>query len=208
MTAAEVQQRSRFPRTYNVVRCTVLNVVHCESEQVDRKTNLTVVGSRRAWREVEVRDDNGRDFWVTGEVVNSARVGDDVLLVFDPRGKEPVCLVDLSTGKVSMHSSADPNAEQGKGVLTYAFLIALAAAIPGLLAYFAVLVTIFPSRTDADPGWALTYYPLFLLPLSLYAAVRLDRWAVMRTKRVHAEVVEALTKAGVKDLTTTEGGNK
>lgn len=204
MSIAQTNQRNQISRNYDVLRCTVLNVVQRESEEVDRKTNLTVLGSRRTWREIEVRDENGREFWVTGEVVYDARVGDEVLLVLDPRGKQPLCLANLSTSKVSMHSSADPTAENGKGVIAYAFLIALAAGIPGLLAYFAVLVTIFPSRTDADPGWALEYYPLFLLPLSIYAAVRLDRWAVARAKRVHTDVLEVLREADVKGLKATD----
>jgi hypothetical protein len=94
MSSAQINQRGQNSRNYDLIRCTVFNVVQRESEEVDRKTNLTVVGSRRAWREIEVRDDNGREFWVAGEVVYDARVGDEVLLVFDPRGKEPLCLAN------------------------------------------------------------------------------------------------------------------
>jgi hypothetical protein len=205
MKVAEIHQRGQVSRNYNVIRCTVRNVVQRESSEVDRKTNLTIAGSQRAWREIEVRDDTGQEFLVSGEVVYDARVGDNILLVHDLRGREPLCLANLSSGKMSMHSSADPNARPGKSVFAYAVLIALAAAIPGLFAYFAVLVTVFPDRTDADPGWALKFYPLFLLPLSLYAAVRLDRWAVARAKRIHREVAEVLSRADVDGLTIAEG---
>ncbi len=191
------QSGQKRAQNYDVVRCTVLNVVQRESRDVDRKTYLTVAGSQRTWREIEVKDESGREFWVAGEVVYEARVGENIALVLDPRGREPLAMAHISDGTYVVHGSASPDAKEGKGVLATAFLIAVVAALPGLIIYFAILLTIAPEWTESASSQPLQYYPFFLIPPSIYAAVRLDRWGVARAKRVHGEIMDALRAAGV-----------
>jgi hypothetical protein len=118
-------------------------------------------------------------------------------MVFDDRSREPLCLANITDGTHTPHSSANPYAEEGKDVFSYSVIIALVGALPALLIYFAVLTAIAPTWTENNPEQVFKMFPLLLLPAAIYVAIRTDRWAVARAKRVYGEVIEALQSAGV-----------
>lgn len=189
-------QTSQQNTVYKVIPCTVTDAVIHEQRKVDSRTGVAKFGAR-VWRELEIRRDDGQVFSVTGDVVNGAAVGDDIALVYDARGREPLCLANITRGTHVMHGSADPSMRKEAHVVAYAFLIAVVAAIPGCLLFFLPFVAMAPDWSDRHSTELLKAYPWVLIPASIYAAVRLDRWSVARAKRVHDEVVEALDKAGV-----------
>lgn len=149
---SEQASRNQTNSRLNVIRGVVLNVVERERHEVDSKTNLAIVGSTRRWREIEVRTAGDEDFWVSGEVVYGARTGDEIALVFDARGREPLALANLSDGNQFVHSSADSNAKEGKGVWAIAWLITVLGAIPGLLLFMMLFMIVLPSWTEQNTG--------------------------------------------------------
>ena len=58
-----------------------------------------------------------------GEVLDGARHGDDVAVVWAPVGREPVALANLTAQYLQLHGSADPDTPEGK--LPTAFLVAV-----------------------------------------------------------------------------------
>ena len=179
------------------VRGIVTNIVMHERSAVNAKTGLTEAGSTRVWREIEVQQQDGNTFSTAGDVVHGANVGDEIALAIDRRDREPLVMVNMTRGTQFVDRTADPNVKGGKGVWATAVVIAGFGAIPGFIPFLMLFIAIFPSWTQENTGLVFNLFPFVLIPASIYAAVRLDRWAVARSKRVYGESIEALRASGV-----------
>lgn len=183
-----------------VLKGTVTNIVEHERTAVNNRTGPTE--HRTQWRELTLKAPSREAEIVSGDVVYGAGVGDEIALVIDPRGHEPLCLANISTGKIIVHGSVDPNAPAGKGVFAVAFLIAVIAAIPGFLAIFmlvGVLVSLFTQNSFEGLFEPLAkVYPFILLPACWYVSSRWDQTLHARAKRAYGEIQAALQAEGVK----------
>lgn len=123
------KKKPTMPPGYKVIRGNVLDIVDRVEREVNRRTRR--VERSRQWREMTLREVGGQEHTFVGEVLDRARQGDDVAVVWAPVGREPVGLANLSAQCLQLHGSADPDTPEGK--LSAAFLVAVIAALPGLL---------------------------------------------------------------------------
>ncbi len=134
-------------------------------------------------------------------MVYGARVDDDIALVIGPRGREPLCLANISTGKIVVHGSVDPNAQAGKGVFAVAFLMAVVSAIPGFIIFYMLVGTLIsPFYQNGFEGLfapLAQIFPFILLPACWYVSNRMDQNMRSRAKRVYGEIQAALRAEGV-----------
>lgn len=191
---------TQSPSQIWVLKGKVTNIVEHERTAVNSRTGATE--HRTQWRELTLKVPSREASIVSGDVVYGAGVGDEIALVIDPRGREPLCLANISTGKIIVHGSVDPNAPAGKGVFAVAFLIAVIAAIPGFLALFMLVgIMISPFTQNTFEGLfepLATVYPFILLPACWYVSSRWDQTLRARAKRVYGEILAALQAEGVK----------
>jgi hypothetical protein len=182
-----------------VLRGKVTDIVERERTAVNNSTGVTE--HRLQWRELTLKGKTREPDTVTGDVVYGASLGDDIALVIDPRGREPLCLANISTGKIVVHGSADPNAQAGKGVIAVAILMAVVGAIPGFIAFYMMVgLLISPFYHEHLEGLfnqLAKVFPFILLPLCWYASNRLDQNLRARAKRVYGEIQAALRAEGV-----------
>lgn len=179
------------------VRCKVLKVVERESEEIDSKTRLPILGSKRTWREILIQCDDGREHWITGEIVYGADVGDDIALVFDPRGREPLFLANISRGTHVEHGSIDQEAKASDSVFGLAVLFSCLGVIPAFIVLLFLFSAVVPGWAEQNAFELLKAAPLVSIPAAIYLAIRLDRKALARAKLVYGEVLEVLDRAGV-----------
>ncbi|MEM9578831.1 MAG: hypothetical protein AAF999_17685 [Pseudomonadota bacterium] len=185
--------KSKMPPGYKVIRGNVVVIVARIEREVNRRTRR--VERSRQWREMTLREAGGQEHMFVGEVLDRARHGDDVAVVWAPVGREPVALANLTDQCLQLHGSADPDTPEGK--LSTAFLVAVAGALPGLLVYYAILAVFFPSMSDSMSATALKFYPFVLLPAAWWISTRMTAWAQKRAERVSKEVEQALVAAGI-----------
>ena len=195
---------AQAPNGIWVLKGKVTNVVDHERATVNNRTGATE--HRTQWRELTLTTPSREADIVSGDVVYGAAVGDEIALVIDPRGREPLCLANISTGKIIVHGSVDPHASEGKGVFAVAFLLAVVAAIPGFFAVFMLAgVLISPFTQNNFDGLfepLLQVYPFILLPACWYVSSRWDQTLRARAKRVYGEIQAALHADGVHIETT------
>jgi len=177
------------------VKGKVTNIVDKEIPILDHKTNRVARFER--WREVTIMTQSKDPYIETGDVTYGAEFNDEIAFVLDPRGKEALGLANITRNCLFVHRSADPDAKEGFGVLPTAFLISVVAAIPGVFVYFYVIAIVFPNNIAAVMSESIKFYPFVLLPVSFYAATRLDRWAVQRARRVFGEIQATLRAEGI-----------
>jgi hypothetical protein len=170
-----------------------LDIVDRVEREVNRRTRR--VQRSRKWREMTLREAGGQDHTLVGEVLDRARHGDDVAVVWAPVGREPVALANLTAQCLQLHGSADPDTPEGK--LSTVFLVAVVGALPGLLVYYAILAVFFTNMSDSMSATALKFYPFVLLPAAWWVSTRLTAWAQERAERVSKEVEQALVAAGI-----------
>lgn len=187
------KKKPKMPPGYKVIRGNVVEIVDRVEREVNRRTRR--VERSRQWREMTLRETGGQEHTFVGEVLDRARHGDDVALVWAPVGREPVALANLTAQCLQLHGSADPDTPEGK--LSTAFLVAVVGALPGLLVYYAVLAVFFPNMSDSMSATALKSYTFVLLPAAWWISTRLTAWAQERAKRVSKEVERALVAAGI-----------
>jgi hypothetical protein len=187
------KKKPKMPPGYKVIRGNVVDIVDRVEREVNRRTRR--VERSRQWREMTLREAGGRKHTFVGEVLDRARHGDDVAVVWAPVGREPIALANLSGRCLQLHGSADPDTPESK--LSAALLFALIGALPGLLVYYAILVVLFPNMSDSMSATALKLYPFVLLPAAWWISTKLANWAQERAKRVAMEVEQALVAAGV-----------
>ena len=131
--------KPKMPPGYRVIRGNVVDIVDRVEREVNRRTQR--VERSRQWREMTLREAGGQEHTFVGEVLDRARHGDDVAVVWAPVGREPVALANLTAQCLQLHGSADPDTPKGK--LSTAFLVAVVGAVPGLLVYYAILAVFF-----------------------------------------------------------------
>ncbi len=187
------KKKPKMPPGYKVIRGNVVEIVDRVEREVNRRTRR--VERSRQWREMTLRETGGQEHTFVGEVLDRARHGDDVAVVWAPVGREPVALANLTGQCLQLHGSADPDTPEGK--LSAAFLVAVVGALPGLLVYYAILAVFFPSMSDGMLATALKFYPFVLVPAAWWISRRLTGWAQERAKRVSKEVEQALVAAGI-----------
>ncbi len=187
------KNKSKMPPGYKVIRGTVMDIV----DRVEREVNLRTrrVERSRQWREMTLREAGGQEHTFVGEVLDRARHGDDVAVVWAPVGREPVAMANLTAQCLQLHGSADPDAPEGK--LSTAFLVAVVGALPGLLVYYAILAVFVPNMSDSMSATALKFYPILLLPAAWWISTKFTGWALDRAERVSKEVEQALVAAGI-----------
>lgn len=190
---------TQSPNQIWVLKGKVTNIVEHERTAVNNRTGATE--HRTQWRELTLKAPSREADIVTGDVVYGAGLGDEIALVIDPRGREPLCLANISTGKIIVHGSVDPNAPAGKGVFAVAFLLAVVASIPGFLALFMLVgVLMGPFTQNSFEGLfepLAKVYPFILLPACWYVSGRWDKTLHARAKRVYGEIQAALRAEGV-----------
>jgi hypothetical protein len=191
--AGSLKNKPKMPPGYSVIRGNVVDIVDRVEREVNRRTRR--VERSRQWREMTLREAGGQDHTFVGEVLDRARHGDDVAVVWAPVGREPVALANLTGQCLHLHGSADPDTPEGK--LSAALLVALIGALPGLLAYYAILAVLFPSMSDSMSATALKFYPVVLLPAAWWISTKLTGLAHDRAKRVSKEIERALVAAGI-----------
>ncbi len=184
-----------MPHGFQVIRGNVVNVIDRVEREVERRSRA--VRRTRQWREMTIKEDDGREHTYIGEVLDRVRHGDDVAVVLAPTGREPIALADLSGQFLQIHGSADPDTREGSARLSTAVIIAFFGALPGLFLYFAFLVVLFPEMDDSFSATALKFYPLILFPVSWWVSSKVTRWAHDRAKRMYGEVELALVAAGI-----------
>ena len=187
------KSKPKMPPGYKVIRGNVVDVVDRVEREVNRRTRC--VERLRQWREMTLREAGGQEHRFVGEVLDRARHGDDVAVVWAPVGREPVALANLTAQCLQLHGSADPDTPEGKPPA--AMLVALIGALPGLLVYYAILAVLFPSMSDSMSATALKFYPFVLVPAAWWISTRLTAWAHERAERVSKEVEQALVAAGI-----------
>ncbi|MEO0485529.1 MAG: hypothetical protein AAF092_06425 [Pseudomonadota bacterium] len=187
------KSKPKMPPGYKVIRGNVVDIIDRVEREVNRRTWR--VERSRQWREMTLRETGGQEHTFVGEVLDRARHGDDVAVVWAPIGREPVALANLTDQCLQLHGSADPDTPEGK--LSTAFLVAVVGALPGLLVYYAILAVFFPSMSDSMSATALKFYPFVLLPAAWWISTRLTAWAQERAERVSREVEQALVAAGI-----------
>ena len=187
------KSKPKMPVGYQVIRGNVVDIVDRVEREVNRRTHR--VERKRQWREMTLREARGREHTFVGEVLDRARHGDDVAVVWAPVGREPVALANLTAQCLQLHGSADPDAPEGK--LSAALLVAVVGALPSLLVYYAILAVFFPNMSDSMSATALKFYPFVLVPAAWWISRRLTGWAQERAKRVSKEVEQALVAAGI-----------
>ncbi len=133
------KSKPKMPPGYKVIRGNVVDIVDRVEREVNRRTRR--VERLRQWREMTLRETGGQEHTFVGEVLDRARHGDDVAVVWAPVGREPVALANLTGQCLQLHGSADPDTPQGK--LSGAVLIAFFGALPGLLPYYMFLGVFF-----------------------------------------------------------------
>ena len=191
--SGSLESKLKMPPGYKVIRGNVVDIVDRVEREVNRRTRR--VERSRQWREMTLREEGGQEHTFNGEVLDRARHGDDVAVVWAPVGREPVALANLTGQCLQLHGSADPDTPQGK--LSAAMLVALIGALPGLLVYYAILVVLFPNMSDGMSATALRFYPFVLLPATWWISTKLTNWAQERAERVSKEVEQALVAAGI-----------
>jgi hypothetical protein len=187
------KNRPEMPPGYKVIRGNVVGIVDRVEREVNRRTRG--VERSRQWREMALREAGGQEHTFVGEVLDRARHGDDVAVVWAPVGREPVALANLTAQCLQLHGSADPDAPEGK--LSTAFLVAVVGALPGLLVYYAILAVVFPNMSDSMSATVLKSYPFVLLPAAWWISTWLTAWAQERAERVSKEIERALVAAGI-----------
>lgn len=187
------KSKLKLPPGYKVIRGNVVDIVDRVEREVNRRTRR--VERSRRWREMTLREAGGQEQTFVGEVLDRARHGDDVAVVWAPVGREPIALANLTAQCLQLHGSADPDTPEGK--LSTAFLVAVVGALPGLLVYYAILAVFFPNMSDSTSATALKFYPFVLLPAAWWISTRLTASAQERAKRVSKEVEQALVAAGI-----------
>ena len=183
----------KMPPGYKVIRGNVVDIVDRVEREVNRRTRR--VERSRQWREMTLREAGGQEHTFVGEVLDRARHGDDVAVVWAPVGREPVALANLTAQCLQLHGAADPDTPEGK--LSTTFLVAVVGALPGLLVYYAILAVFFPNMNDSMSATALKFYPFALLPAAWWISTRLTAWAQERAERLSKEVEQALVAAGI-----------
>ncbi|MDW3221962.1 MAG: hypothetical protein R8G34_03600 [Paracoccaceae bacterium] len=183
----------RMPPGYKVIRGSVVDIVDRVEREVSRRTRRVQLS--RQWREMTLREADGREHTFVGEVLDRARHGDDVAVVLTPVGREPVALANLTGQCLQLHGAADPDTPEGK--MSATFLVALIGALPGILVYYAILAVLFPNMSDSMSATALKFYPFALLPAAWWISTKITRWAHDRAERVSKEVEQALVAAGI-----------
>lgn len=130
-----------------------------------------------------------------------AGLDDDIALVIDPRGREPLCLANISTGKIIVHGSVNPNAQVGKGVFAVAFLMAVVLAVPGFVIFYMLVGSLIsPFYRNGFEGLfapLAQIFPFILLPACWYVSHRKDQTLRARAKCVYGEIQTALRAEGV-----------
>lgn len=190
---------AKSPNGIWVLKGKVTNIVERERTAVNNRTGVPEHSLQ--WRELTLKSTTRAPEIVSGDVVYGAGVGDDIALVIDPRGREPLCLANISTGRIVVHGSADPNAPAGKGVIAVAFLMAVVAAVPGFILFFMLVGTLLSPFYHQgfeelfDP--LARIFPFILLPACWFASNRLDQNLRVRAKHVYGEVQAALRAEGV-----------
>ena len=187
------RKKLNMPPGYKIIRGNVVDIVDRVEREVNRHTRR--VERSRKWREMTLRETGGQEHTFVGEVLDRARHGDDVAVVWAPVGREPVALANLTAQCLQLHGSADPDTPEGK--LSTAFLVAVVGALPGLLVYYAILAVFFPNLSDSMSATALKFYPFVLLPVAWWISARLTVWAQERAERISKEVEQALVAAGI-----------
>ncbi|MEJ6389830.1 hypothetical protein [Gymnodinialimonas ulvae] len=187
------KKKPKMPHGYKVIRGNVVDIVDRVEREVNRRTRR--VERSRQWREMTLRETGGQEHTFVGEVLDRARHGDDVAVVWAPIGREPVALANLTAQCLQLHGSADPDTPEGK--LSTALLVAVVGALPGLLVYYAILAMFFSNLSDSMSATALKFYPLVLLPAAWWISTKLTGWAHDRAERVSKEVEQALVAAGI-----------
>lgn len=191
------KSKSKMPPGYKVIRGNVVDIVDRVEREVNRRTRR--VERSRQWREMTLRETGGQEHTFVGEVLDRARHGDDVAVVWASVGREPVALANLTDHCLQLHGSADPDMPAGK--LSTVLLVALIGAVPGLLVYYMFLAILFPDMSESMSAAALKFYPLALLPIAWWISSKLIAAAFDRAKRVSREVEQALVAAGITSQT-------
>ena len=187
------KSKPKMPRGYSVIRGNVVDIVDRVEREVNRRTRR--VERLRRWREMTLREAGGQEHKFVGEVLDRARHGDDVAVVWAPVGREPVALANLTAQCLQLHGSADPDTPEGK--LSAAFSVAVVGALPGLLVYYAILAVFFPNMSDITSATALKFYPFVMLPTAWWISTRLTALAQERAERLSKEIEQALVAAGI-----------
>ena len=185
--------KTKMPPGYKVIRGNVVDIVDRVEREVNGRTRR--VERSRRWREMTLREAGGQEHTFVGEVLDRARHGNDVAVVWASVGREPVALANLTGQCLQLHGSADPDTPEGK--LSSALLVALIGALPGLLVYYAILFVLFPNMSDSMSATALKFYPFVFLPAAWWISTKLTAWAQERAERVSKEVEHALVAAGI-----------
>ncbi|MEO9517546.1 MAG: hypothetical protein ABJH45_10175 [Paracoccaceae bacterium] len=187
------KNKPKMPTGYSVIRGNVVDIVDRVEREVNRR-NRRVERSRQ-WREMTLREAGGQEHTFVGEVLDRARHGDDVAVVWAPVGREPVALANLTGQCLQLHGSADPDTPEGK--LSAVVLVALIGALPGLLVYYTIMAVFFPNMSDSMSATALKFYPFVLLPAAWWISTKWTTWARERAERVSKEIEQALVAAGI-----------